>query len=86
MGAGGTWTVSSSLDAGSTWTSIATGTITSSVSPGVVSWAVTSGTSLDQMQVKINVSPATSGSATGPGLVNQLQIEVASVLVANMAV
>ena len=75
-----------SVDGGATWTTIATNVITTAGSPGVVSWVVTPGTSLDQLQVKINVSPATSGSATGPGLVNQLQIEVTYVLVANMTV
>ena len=62
----------------------ATNVITSSGHPGVVSWFVTPGTSLDQLQVKINVSPAASGSATGPSLVNQLQIEVTYVVVTNM--
>jgi hypothetical protein len=84
VGAGGTWTVSVSVDGGSTWTAISTDVIATAVLPSVVTWAVTGGTSLDQLQVKINVSPSTSGTAIGPGLVNQLQVEIEDVVVANM--
>jgi hypothetical protein len=86
VGAGGTLTVSASVNSGSTWTVIGTQTITSAVSPSVISWGIPASTNLDAVQVKINVSAATTGTATTPSLINQLQVPLADVVISNESI